>query len=291
MSKLLGSFLVFLGLAYAAPNFVAASERCQHPGCGPVCRLYVIESHRAVPEVCYREIKIKVCKPRCQTDLVLEKSQVVKPAYQPLVEPGHATVLIPVCHHKTCFEVCHELRPETTHKTVTVDDGHWCTVCRKCHFLGGKTCEQVWVPNYGETCVPTTELVCRDVVVPTIHEECRDVPTQTSFPIHTLDRRLEKEDVYRHVPVTTEKWVEEEIVIRVPFVTSRCVSSRQVFESDDARPNPCPPCGPECGRAAHRPAGPLAAPTAPINMTPTHQSSPQSPPVSPAHQAIPKIDL
>jgi hypothetical protein len=291
MKKLPGSRLVSLVVFLAGPSFVAAGEHCRHPDCGRVCRVSAPGSHRHVPEVCYREIKFTVRKPRCQTELALEKSQLVKPTYEPVVEPGCAIVSIPVCHHETCVEVCRELVPETTLKTVTLDNGSWCTVHRKCFHLGPKSCETVWVPNCVETCVPSTEMVSRDVLVPKTHETCHEEPTPISFPIHSIARRFEKEDVYRHVPVTTEKWVEEEVVIRVPFVTSRCVSCRQEFESDDDLPAADLWRGDERAGAPHRAPRTEAAPTAPFLISPTPQGSRQSAPQPPLRRAMPELDL
>ncbi len=246
MKTLVCIALVSFELAFFIPSLVVAGERCRHDTCGTVCRVYVIDSHRRVAEVSYREIKVKVPRKTCETRLVEEKSLVVKPVYQRAVEPGCATVAVPRRQQVVCLETRRESQTETVMKSVTVDAGEWATMTRSCGLCGPIVCEHVWVPKYVETKVPSTELVYRDVVVPRVHEKWHDVPCTVDFPIQTTNRKLESEEVVRHVPVTTEKWVEEEVVIKVPFVTWRCVSCRQVFETPDDRSCNRPGCSERC---------------------------------------------
>src|SRR4051812_25521180 len=114
-------------VAACAAAFVAgparAGDHCPHAECGATCHSYVIDSYRHVPEVGYRDIRIKIREPRCRTELVEETSQVVIPSYQPTVETGHAVITVPRCRHTTYFETCRECRPETRLKPVTVDAG------------------------------------------------------------------------------------------------------------------------------------------------------------------------
>jgi hypothetical protein len=209
-----------------------AGSRCHHPGCGTTCRI-VIDSHRYVADECVREIRVTVPKLRCQTDLEVETSRVVSPTYHPMVEPGHATVSVPECKQETYCVVRRKCCPETKMKSITVDAGHWTTVCRKCTPCGPKVCEARWCPHYKEVCVPTTELVCRDVVESRVRDVYRDTPKHVCFPIETSERRDEVEEVSRHVPVTRAEWVTAEIVVKVPFVTARHVPCRTSITTDD----------------------------------------------------------
>jgi hypothetical protein len=225
--------MLALGAVAFAPSLLLAGSHCRHPDCGSFCHVSAIASHRHVPEVCYKEIRYKVRKPRCRTELVLETTKVGRPVYQPSVEPGRAIVTVPDCREQTCMLLTQEYLPETKERRVAVDAGHWATASRSCGLCGPKACEHVWVPKIVEPCVPTTELVSRDVWVPKARVECHDVATEVKFEIHTTCRRWECEDVSRHVPVTTEEWVEEEVVIKVPFVTARCVTCRRVVADVD----------------------------------------------------------
>lgn len=238
MRKLLRFCLSSLSLAVASPSLAVAGDRCKHVDCGNVCSIYVIDSHRHVPEIRYKEIEIKLPKKLCKTILVEEKSEVVKPSYQTFIEHCATTIKAPHCKLVTSYVSCQECRPETTYKPVTVDVGHTECICQPVGHCGKVVATEVWVPKYIETYLPCTEIVCRDVLVPKTKVECQEFSYEHRFPIENSVVRYTKEELIRHVPLTIENHVEEVIKIRVPFATNRCVSCKEIFKSGDCSPQP-----------------------------------------------------
>jgi hypothetical protein len=208
-----------------------------------------------------------------------------------VIEPGRAVVPVPECREKTCMVLSHDYRPESRETALAVDAGQWATVSHKCGLCGPKTVEQVWVPKIVETCVPVTELVCQDVWVEKTHVECRDVPTEVKFPIHTTSRRWECEVVYRHVPATTAEWIEEEVVIRVPFVSAQCVACRHVVETEDCPARDVPHCADRCGQARSLPALDATVSRSPELITPTPQVRLPESPQAPVAPVRPNVEI
>src|SRR5262249_25027159 len=168
---------------------------------------------------------------------------------------------------KTCLVTHEETVPQTVMKPVCVDAGHWATVGRRCSLCGPKTCQTVWVSRRAQVLQPTTEMVCREVIVPETHEECHEVPTPVSFPVHTESRGFEKQEVTRHVAVTTQDRVDRQGVIRVPFGTWRCVTGARECEPASACPPQASGWDPGSGHGHPHPSGqhggPLPAPQRP----------------------------
>ncbi len=84
------------------------------------------------------------------------------------------------------------------------------------------------------------------MIVPETKVECRNTPLLIEFPLEKSVVHFNTEELVRHVPVTTETYVEEEVVIRVPFATTRCVACRQVFKTEDQAPELIKTCDTVC---------------------------------------------